>query len=192
MRTRKPKILEYYPIAKGYPKGKPASNKRITILTDFQIDNFWNKVKKSRGCWNWIGWKNSLGRGQLKLWGEGFVAARVSYALEFNIDPGPWSCCHKCDNPSCVNPKHLWLASHQDNVDDMHKKDRFIASLGNTKIYSGSEEEKLLLDTSIPTTVVASILNIHRRTVWQHRKRLGLGSTTPGRKPDVWNKNGPN
>lgn len=116
------------------------------------------------------------------------LAPRVSYALHNAVDPGTWDVLHTCDNPSCVNPKHLKLGTPKDNMRDCIDKGRFIASFGNTKIEPGSKEESILLDESIPTTVAAEMLGLHRKTVWQRRREAGKGRTQPGRKPGVWTK----
>ena len=120
------------------------------------------------------------------MYGTQLIASRVSYAFHNEIDPGQWDVLHTCDNPGCVDPDHLFLGTPKDNMQDCIEKGRFIASKGNTKIKPGSKEESILLDESIPTTIVAEMLGLHRRSVWRRRKQAGKGSTQPGRKPGVW------
>lgn len=75
-------------------------------------------VINENGCWIWIGRKHKKGYG---LFGDNLLAHRLSW--EFNVGPilnGLWVL-HNCpneDNKSCINPKHLWLGTHQDNYED--------------------------------------------------------------------------
>jgi predicted DNA-binding protein YlxM (UPF0122 family) len=77
-------------------------------------------VKKESGCWEWVGVtaKNGYGR----FWGN-FLAHRVSYAL-YKECPKGFFVCHKCDNPPCVNPDHLFLGTAKQNTQDMISKGR--------------------------------------------------------------------
>lgn len=87
---------------------------------------FWAKVDKSNGpdsCWIWIGTKRPLGYGVFRIDGHTVRAHRLAY--EFTIGPiGDLHACHKCDNPSCVNPSHIFLGTHLDNMRDMFAKNR--------------------------------------------------------------------
>ncbi len=76
-------------------------------------------------CWNWIGGKNSRGYGRFKIGGNVSCAAhRVSFSVANGYVPIGRVVCHSCDNPSCVNPAHLWAGAHRDNSHDMVTKGR--------------------------------------------------------------------
>lgn len=94
------------------------------MLTDKQSKNFWNKIDKSlHGCWNWIGSKNN-GYGIFKLNYKKTYAHRLSFELNIGNIPADLQVLHKCDNPSCVNPNHLFLGTHQENMKDRNSKGR--------------------------------------------------------------------
>lgn len=81
------------------------------------------------GCWEWRGAKNEHGYGVIgKEGGRGAgnsKAHRLSYQIFCDTIPTPKELiCHKCDNPSCVNPKHLFVGSPKDNTADMIAKGR--------------------------------------------------------------------
>lgn len=96
------------------------------------VDSVWKKVDR-RGddeCWPWIGkTKSDNGYGRLDVNGmEGVYAHRVAY---LSANPGSIELrfidecvLHHCDNPKCCNPKHLFLGTHQDNMDDKARKGR--------------------------------------------------------------------
>jgi hypothetical protein len=89
-------------------------------------DRFWKKVAKGDGCWNWIGRRNALGYGFLKaLNGRRQVRAhRISWELHFGPIPDGLAVLHRCDNPPCVRPDHLFLGTQTDNMRDMWTKGR--------------------------------------------------------------------
>lgn len=85
---------------------------------------FWNKVEKTTSCWLWIGSKTGSGYGKLKRKGKFYTAHRVSWEVYNGPIPKGMLVLHTCDVRNCVNPKHLFLGTHQDNMDDMVRKGR--------------------------------------------------------------------
>lgn len=92
-------------------------------LTPEQESRFWVKVDKTNACWYWTGAKNNRGYGNVRIASKYLLAHRVSYAIAYGI-PDDMNVLHKCDNPACVRPNHLFLGTHQDNMDDMVAKGR--------------------------------------------------------------------
>lgn len=96
--------------------------------TTFGIANigerFWAKVEKTGGCWNWTAAHNKRGYGRIRISGKSAHTHRISWELHNGpIPEGLWVL-HKCDNPPCVNPAHLFLGTYKYNIADMIKKGR--------------------------------------------------------------------
>jgi hypothetical protein len=94
-------------------------------MSDGDLERFWDKViiRESSDCWEWSAGVDKNGYGQFQLNGFNLRANRISYAIK-NGDPKELCVCHSCDNPSCVNPGHLWIGTMQDDMDDCVDKGR--------------------------------------------------------------------
>lgn len=95
-------------------------------MNERQINLFWEKVEKAEednGCWEWTGSRIN-GYGHLCISKENVYSHRVSYMLHSGKDPDGMLVLHHCDNPSCVNPDHLFLGTYRDNTQDMIRKGR--------------------------------------------------------------------
>lgn len=88
------------------------------------VQSFWRSVRRGRGCWPWTRGVNSAGYGKLKFRCRWHYAHRVSYAIHHGPIPSGLCVMHKCDNPICVNPKHLKAGTIADNNRDMYAKGR--------------------------------------------------------------------
>jgi len=86
-------------------------------------ERFWEKVDKRNPdqCWEWTGARDQQGYGSIRPFRK---ASRASWVIHFGSIPDGMYICHRCDNPSCVNPSHLFLGTNADNLRDMRAKGR--------------------------------------------------------------------
>jgi len=96
-------------------------------------DRFLKMIKiNHKDCWEWQGFKNNDGYGTFYFKGRNEGSHRVAWILFKGEIPKENCVCHTCDNPSCVNPKHLWVGTHKENMNDRDNKGRTNRPLGET------------------------------------------------------------
>lgn len=99
-------------------------------LTPDDIARFWSYVDRDpslHGCWLWTRSKRGLGYGRLRIHGVQYAAHRLSWFMQYGPIPDGLWVLHNCpggDNPSCVQPLHLWLGDHLANERDKTAKGR--------------------------------------------------------------------
>lgn len=87
---------------------------------------FWGKVRMGDGCWEWMGGLSKSGYGLFQIGKRTFRAHRVSYVITHSIVLDQRLICHRCDNPKCVNPDHLFPGTAKDNIRDASGKMRLL------------------------------------------------------------------
>ena len=154
-------------------------------------DRFWEKVNKNGKvvypelgkCWEWTASK-SRGYGQFRRNRKQEKSHRVAWTLTKGEIPSGLLVLHKCDNPVCVNPEHLFLGTYQDNMDDMVEKGRDVkiaGEFGETHHSAKLTEEDVLeirnlKKKGVKAKVLAEHYGVHQVTIssivrkhtWKH------------------------
>lgn len=149
---------------------------------------FWKKAEigEPDECWNWKGYINRYGYYVIRVYrprnggkNYNFEAHRISYFLTHGTLSDDLLVCHKCDNPLCVNPNHLFLGTYQDNSSDMVNKGRQVtgrdikgAKLTPARVY----EIRRLLKSGVTKYRIAKMFKvtdgnvayIEKGLTWKH------------------------
>lgn len=84
-----------------------------------------NTAETTDGCWEWMGPRMNSGYGSMTIDHKTYTAHRVMFKTAFpNLSISGWNVNHSCDNPACVNPKHLYRGTQKDNIQDQLKRGR--------------------------------------------------------------------
>lgn len=166
------------------PVVKVPSMKKIPEMSEKDKTRFWAKVNKNGSvvrtglgpCWEWTGAKDRYGRGHLSIKDINYVAPRLSWKIETGDDPFPNLVCHKCDNPTCVRPDHLFVGSHLDNNKDKKSKGRSRSS-DRVKNQSGEKNFRAKL-TEADVLEIRRLYDQEKATYSYLSKRYGVAQSS--------------
>lgn len=154
------------------------------------VQRFWSRVQKTDGCWIWTAAHKPEGYGKMWMNGKLESAHRISWILTRGPIPDGLWVLHKCDNPPCVNPDHLYIGYRKENGRDAaerhripYGKDAYFSKCVGEKNFNARCTDQIVRDIrakyvprkfglwrlskffGLPRTTIGNIVN--RRT-WKH------------------------
>lgn len=137
------------------------------------IARFWSRVEKTDGCWLWRGNRNRHGYGLFSNPYGSRLAHRVAWRIVTGEFPSK-NLCHRCDNPTCVNPGHCFEGTQADNVADMMAKGRRVqGNARGTEVRCAKLNPELVREARAAHALGESTVSLARRfgvrqcTMWQ-------------------------
>lgn len=142
------------------------------MLTPKQSSNFWSYVTKTEGCWIWTGIK-SRGYGKFRVGDRKWRAHRLSWVIRNGDIPEGMQVLHRCDNPACVNPDHLFIGTPAGNTADKLKKERQwskltseqVKNIRHAHLFGGVPQHQLCKEYGMTQANISCIVN---RKTWKH------------------------
>jgi hypothetical protein len=134
------------------------------------MNKFWNQVNKTESCWIFTGWKDRDGYGIFSN-GKQYRAHRYS-AEQSGMDIKGKVVCHKCDNPSCVRPDHLFVGTQADNIKDMVSKKRHSHNKPRKSYFPKltPEKQELIKNSNLSVIELAKLLKVSRSSIYRIKK----------------------
>jgi hypothetical protein len=144
------------------------------VIAPIPPERFWSKVLQpdTDSCWPWIGARFANGYGRVRTSRSTTVTAhRLAFTLTYGQIPDGLVICHKCDNPPCCNPSHLFAGTHLDNVHDCIQKGRRARLEGEQHPMARLTEEtarsvRVRYQSGEPSKVIASDVGVTPQMVW--------------------------
>lgn len=146
-------------------------------------DRLLSRVRKTSGCWLWTSKSNTRGYGQIRSPdGKPMLAHRASWDVHNGPIPDGMCVLHKCDNPKCVRPDHLFLGNQQSNMDDMREKGRGRPGVSKGEAHGRAkltdERVREIRSSTGPSRITAEkygisgrqVRDIRARKAWKHLK----------------------
>lgn len=134
---------------------------------------FVERNKNNSGCWMWPGHTDKDGYGRTKFNGKTTVAHRAVYRFVCGeIPPGKYLC-HKCDNPPCCRPDHLFVGTQKENCADAKAKDRHSRGERNGISKLTDDAVRDIRTSKLTQWELARKYGVWQAAIWQviHRKR---------------------
>lgn len=162
--------------------GNPETVKQEQLHGLTLADRILARTSQGPDCWEWTGSLNSTGYGQINIGNTPRLVHRVSWATFKGPIPDGMDVLHRCDNPKCVRPDHLFVGTHEMNMADKmaKKRHRFGVSRGVQHGCSVLTEKQVLqirASTKTPQQIAEQfgisrrhVRDIRARVSWRHLK----------------------
>lgn len=139
-------------------------------------------IDEASQCWNWTGSKSKGGYGRISINSKPQLAHRISYGIFISELSPELEVCHKCDNPSCINPCHLFAGTHRENMADCKKKGRARSLEGeeNKRAKLTRDDVIFIRRSSMTNTALGKMFGVSNVAVSYARSGKSWGSISEG------------
>lgn len=175
-------LIHHYRVSRG--EGKYCSIECQHMGLEIPLEErFWANVEKGADCWTWIGFKSTRGYGQITTNKVPEGAHRVSWKIHHGPIPDGLFVLHKCDNPPCVNPSHLFVGTPRENMLDkvrkgrqnregcVNKNPRRGSSNPSAKLLEGDVSRiRAMIKDRVPQREIAESFGVSRDTIYKISK----------------------
>ena len=134
----------------------------LIVLSDAERLRFDRKIEKTESCWLWTGGSSDFGHGRFRVGGKLQSTHRIAYTLAYGKIPKAKLVLHKCHNPRCVNPEHLYAGTYADN-----QKDALEAGRSKVPVHLWLDEARVLEIKALVSSGL-SFREVGRRTGVNH------------------------
>jgi hypothetical protein len=136
---------------------------------------FEEKFHVTPGCWIWIA-STRNGYGRFRIGSIKVTASRYSYEIYVGTIPEDFDVLHRCDNPSCVNPDHLFVGTHDENMQDMINKGRHTQNKrrgeGNAKAKLTEQQVIAIRQDTRSQCAIARHYSVGQALIWKIKNRI--------------------
>ena len=140
-----------------------------------------SKVDKneSTGCWEWTAGKSKGKYGSVYCDGKFYKAHRVMYELMVAKIPVGMLCLHNCNNPGCINPDHLYIGTHEDNMLDVVISGSQIQSTAKVRILNADKVREIRsLRWTMSQQAIGKMFGVSQSTISQIFRGVSWGHIT--------------
>ena len=136
------------------------------MIDELAKNRFWGQVDKTGPCYVWTGARIPQGYGYIGISGKSVRAHRVSWEIHNGEIPDGLWVLHRCDNPSCVRPDHLFLGTNSDNMNDCASKGRMRLGEKHHKAKLSWEKVEMIRSSTKTQKELAKEFGVCQATVW--------------------------
>lgn len=169
---------------KHYQRFKKHGSPHTVILEKLKGSNVKEKIEQNytvdgKGCWIWQGGKTNAGYGSINIGDKNTALVhRLAYELWVGKIPEGLFVCHHCDVRDCINPKHLFVGTNQDNIDDKVKKGRSGKGTRAPRLNESQviEIKQMLIQAAWTHSEIAEMYDVDRNTITRIKTGKHWGS----------------